>query len=77
MQGLRAGAYDYLAKPFEVDDLRKAVRNAAEKQRLLESNRRYLADLERTLTGAEELANREDSGGENGRFGPSGGRSGA
>jgi two-component system, NtrC family, sensor kinase len=48
-QGLRAGAYDYLAKPFEVDDLRKAVRNAAEKQQLLESNRRYLADLERTL----------------------------
>ncbi len=49
VEGLRAGAYDYLAKPFEVDDLRKAVRNAAEKQRLLESNRRYLADLERTL----------------------------
>ncbi|MGH9427280.1 MAG: sensor histidine kinase [Terriglobia bacterium] len=49
VQGLRAGAYDYLAKPFEVDDLRKAVRNAAEKQRLLESNRRYFADLERTL----------------------------
>jgi len=48
-QGLRAGAYDYLAKPFEVDDLRKAVRNAAEKQQLLESNRRYLRDLERTL----------------------------
>ena len=48
-QGLRAGAYDYLSKPFEVDDLRKAVRNAAEKQRLLESNRRYLADLEKTL----------------------------
>ena len=48
-QGLRAGAYDYLAKPFEVDDLRKAVRNATEKQRLLESNRRYLADLEKTL----------------------------
>jgi len=49
VQGLRAGAYDYLAKPFEVDDLRKAVRNAAEKQRLLESNRRYLAELEKTL----------------------------
>ena len=49
VQGLRAGAYDYLAKPFEVEDLRKAVRNAAEKQQLLESNRRYLADLERTL----------------------------
>jgi signal transduction histidine kinase len=48
-QGLRAGAYDYLSKPFEVDDLRKAVRNAAEKQRLLESNRHYCADLERML----------------------------
>ena len=49
VQGLRAGAYDYLAKPFEVDDLRKAVRNAVEKQRLLASNRRYLADLEQAL----------------------------
>ncbi|MCI0418781.1 MAG: response regulator [Acidobacteria bacterium] len=49
VQGLRAGAYDYLAKPFEVDDLRKAVRNAAEKQRLLEANRRYYTELERTL----------------------------
>ena len=48
-KGCVPGAYDYLAKPFEVDDLRKAVRNAAEKQRLLESNHRYLADLERTL----------------------------
>src|SRR5262245_44746041 len=49
VEGLRAGAYDYIAKPFEVDDLRKAVRNAAEKQRLLASNRRYLADLEQAL----------------------------
>jgi C4-dicarboxylate-specific signal transduction histidine kinase len=49
VEGLRAGAYDYLAKPFEVEDLRKAVRNASEKQKLLESNRRYLADLEMAL----------------------------
>ena len=49
VQGLHAGAYDYLIKPFEVDDLRKAVRNATGKQRLVESNRRYFADLERTL----------------------------
>lgn len=49
VQGLRAGAYDYLAKPFEVDDLRKAVRNAVEKQRLLEANRNYCCDLEQAL----------------------------
>jgi two-component system, NtrC family, sensor kinase len=49
VQGLRAGAYDYIGKPFDVDDLRKVVRNALERQRLLEENRRYTADLESTL----------------------------
>ena len=49
VQGLRAGAYDYIGKPFDVDDLRKIVRNALERQRLLEQNRRYYADLESTL----------------------------
>jgi two-component system NtrC family sensor kinase len=49
VQGLRAGAYDYIGKPFEVDDLRKVVRNALERQRLLEENRRYYTDLESTL----------------------------
>lgn len=49
VQGLRAGAYDYLSKPFEVDDLRKTVRNAVEKQRLLEANRCYCQNLEQAL----------------------------
>jgi signal transduction histidine kinase len=49
VQALRAGAYNYLAKPFEVDELRIAVANAVEKQRLLRENRHYTAELERTL----------------------------
>jgi signal transduction histidine kinase len=49
VQGLRAGAYDYIGKPFDVEDLRKIVRNALERQRLIEENRRYTADLESTL----------------------------
>jgi CheY-like chemotaxis protein len=49
VQALRAGAYNYLAKPFEGDELRIAVANAVEKQRLLRENRHYTAELERTL----------------------------
>jgi signal transduction histidine kinase len=52
VQALRAGAYNYLLKPFEVDELRVTVANAVEKQRLLRENRHYTAELERTL---EEL----------------------
>ncbi len=49
VQALRAGAYNYLSKPFEVDELRVAVANAVDKQRLLRENRHYTAELERTL----------------------------
>jgi signal transduction histidine kinase len=49
VQALRAGAYNYLSKPFDVDELRIAVANAVDKQRLLRENRHYTAELERTL----------------------------
>src|SRR3990172_249261 len=49
VQGLRAGAYDYISKPFDIEDLRRAVRNAIEKHRLVEENKRYYEELERTL----------------------------
>lgn len=48
-EALRAGAYDYLAKPFELEELRAVVRNALEKQRLLRQNQFYYQELERTL----------------------------
>jgi signal transduction histidine kinase len=53
LEALRAGAYDYIAKPFEVDELRVVVRNAWERQRLAEQNRRYseaIAQSERLAT---------------------------
>lgn len=49
IEALRAGAYNYIAKPFEVEDLRAIVRNAVEKQRLLRENRYYVHELERTV----------------------------
>jgi two-component system NtrC family sensor kinase len=49
IQALRAGAYDYLLKPFDIEELRLVVRNALDKQRLLEENRHYYRELENTL----------------------------
>lgn len=56
---LRQGAFDYIVKPFEMDQLRQRVRQAVERRRLLLENRRYheqLADLVRLQAGRiEEL----------------------
>jgi signal transduction histidine kinase len=49
IEALRAGAYNYIAKPFEVEDLRAIVRNAVDKQRLLRENRFYVHELERAV----------------------------
>jgi two-component system, NtrC family, sensor kinase len=49
IEALRAGAYNYLRKPFEIEELRVAVRNALEKRHLIEKNRFYYEELERTL----------------------------
>ncbi len=54
VQALRAGAYNYLSKPFEVDELRIAVANAVEKQRLIRENRHYTAELERALAELQQ-----------------------
>ena len=44
---LRAGAYDYLAKPFDLDDMVFSVGRMAEKVRLATENTRLRADLRR------------------------------
>jgi signal transduction histidine kinase len=51
-EALRAGAYDYLSKPFEIDELRVIVRNAIEKQRL----QRELRQAQAALVQAEKMA---------------------
>jgi signal transduction histidine kinase len=52
VQALRTGAYDYLTKPFELDELRHVVARAVEQRRL----RRRLKESQVALLQAERLA---------------------
>ena len=52
IEALRLGAYNYLSKPIQIDELRRVVENAAEKQRLVQLNRYFYRQLEVAL---EEL----------------------
>jgi DNA-binding NtrC family response regulator len=45
VEAIKLGAYDYLPKPFDVDELRILVRNAVEAHRLREENQRLRIEL--------------------------------
>ncbi|MGA8873554.1 MAG: response regulator, partial [Candidatus Acidiferrales bacterium] len=49
LEAIRAGAYDYILKPFEKDQLHLSVRRALEHRRLVIENRTYQADLEQLV----------------------------
>ncbi|HEY7783905.1 MAG TPA: response regulator, partial [Pyrinomonadaceae bacterium] len=54
VEAVKAGAYDYLSKPFELDDLRLVVKNAAENIQLKRENvsLRRRIEIERSARGA-------------------------
>jgi DNA-binding NtrC family response regulator len=54
VEAIKAGAYDYLSKPFEIDDLRLVVKNALETVRLRRENNqlRQRIELEGVQRGA-------------------------
>ncbi len=45
VEAIKAGAYDYLAKPFEVDELRLVVKNALEASKLRRENDKLRSEL--------------------------------
>jgi DNA-binding NtrC family response regulator len=54
IEAIRHGAYDYLSKPFRVDEIKLAMRRVLETQRLTRENREYRQEL-RTRYGVDAL----------------------
>ncbi|MEK7822165.1 MAG: sigma-54 dependent transcriptional regulator, partial [Planctomycetota bacterium] len=57
VEAMKKGAYDYIAKPFDIEELRLIARNALEKLALQDENRRLRSRLESlsTLDGLGEM----------------------
>ena len=45
IEAIRAGAYDYISKPFKLEEIKLTLRRALEQRRLLEENRFYRQEL--------------------------------
>src|SRR5207245_776637 len=45
IEAIRRGAYDYLSKPFRLDEIKRAVRRILEVQQLARDNQRYRREL--------------------------------
>jgi DNA-binding NtrC family response regulator len=72
VQAVKAGAYDYLAKPFDIDEVALTIERAFEARRLRRSNRRLAAEralgrrvvadspaISRLLAAAERVGSRD------------------
>ena len=59
VSAIKSGAYDYLAKPFEVDELRLVVKNALEATGLRRENERLRAELKEARGAGDLLGNSE------------------
>ena len=50
IQAIREGAYDYITKPFKLEEIKIVVHNAGEKIRLINENKRLLQKLQAAYT---------------------------
>ena len=55
LQAIRGGAYDYLRKPFKLDQLEIVVNNACEKIYLFRENQRLLQKLKEAMEEMKEM----------------------
>ncbi len=57
LMAVRQGAYEYLQKPFDKDQLITAVRRVVDYRRLLQQNAMYRQDLEQMVSARTEMLN--------------------
>ena len=62
VDAMKKGAYDYIAKPYDVDELRLVARNALERVSLERENRRLAAELEKHEAYGEIIGTSEVMG---------------
>lgn len=69
IEAIREGAYDYITKPFKMEEMKIVVKNAGEQIRLIRENKRLLQELQdayeqirivKKIMGAESLPARGD-----------------
>ncbi len=46
IEAIREGAYDYITKPFKMEEMKIVVKNAAEQIRLIRENKRLIQELQ-------------------------------
>jgi DNA-binding NtrC family response regulator len=61
VEAVKSGAHDYLSKPFELDDLRLVIKNAAETLQLRRENSSLLRQIEVERTKRGSLIGNSDS----------------
>ena len=71
VQAIREGAYDYITKPFKLDEIKIIVNNAREKIQLIRENRNLIRELQEAYRQLQIIKNsinanniREESDGE-------------
>jgi DNA-binding NtrC family response regulator len=57
ISAMKAGAYHYIAKPYRIDEVRKVVKEALEKQRLKQENRQLREQLQSYKGNPELITN--------------------
>ncbi len=55
IQAIRGGAYDYIRKPFKLDELEVIVKNACEKISLIRENQRLLQKLKEAMEEMKDM----------------------
>lgn len=61
IEAIHKGAFDYLEKPFDTEEIAVVVRRAAEREELRRSNKRLMAELKQNLEVKTELLERVTS----------------